>query len=69
VNAPVEIKLRRKYRSAVNGKYKSSHNDGQRGPGRKKATPAQKVWITARQPKMVRVMGPTGKLRMVRTAS
>jgi len=64
-----QMKLKHKYTmQRTHGKYKSSTNDSvrrrvRRGPG---LTDRQKAEQRASQPRMVRVLLPTGKTRMVR---
>lgn len=60
------IPLKRKYLTGKTVGYKSKHNDGSRRKLKRKVSDAMKVRIHATQPRMVRLVGVTGKSKMVR---
>jgi len=61
-----QIRLKQKYLRGKLVGYKSKHNDGTRRRLKRKVSDAMKIGIKASQPDMVRLVGVTGKSKMVK---
>ena len=61
-----QMRLKQKYLRGKLVGYKSKHNDGSRRKLKRKVSDAMKVRIQASQPKMLRLVGVTGKSKMIR---